>query len=103
MSAFLRRASLRYVNQTSIPTLVKRLEQGLDATGHMHLSAQHARTWLSFISKHCPLLYKAHVGELHKAIADEENIVLAEVCLQALSALVRSDPKLGVWDKFVHP
>lgn len=100
MSTFLRRSSLRIVNQSSIPTLVKRVQKDDgNSTSQAHLAANNAHILLSFTSKHCPALYKAHVGELTKAIADEKNPRLVEVCLQALSAVVRWDGKLASSDK----
>jgi len=102
MLTFLRRASLRYVNQSSIPTLVKRLESGIaDPTSNEHTAAQHAQTFLTYASKHCPSLYKAHFVALSKAVVDQEHPVLVERCLQALSAVVRWDPGLATWDKSV--
>jgi sister-chromatid-cohesion protein PDS5 len=32
-----------------------------------------AHAILTSISKHCPVIYKAHLGELTKAIADERG------------------------------
>jgi sister chromatid cohesion protein PDS5 len=93
MATFLRRASLRIINQSSIPALIKRVHKGGS------VSAQNAQLLLGFVSKHCPALYKSHVGELTKAIADEKNPTLVEVCLQAFSALVKWDDKLAPNDK----
>ncbi|KAI0047729.1 cohesin-associated protein Pds5 [Auriscalpium vulgare] len=104
MSTVLRRASLRYINHSSIPTLVKRLQRG-DPTGdgygtsQAQLSANNAQAILTFVSKHCPALYKPHVGELTKAIAEERNPRLVEVGLQALAAVASWDEKLAPTDK----
>lgn len=98
MSVFLRRASLPIVNQSSIPTLIKRLQKGPEGDGHTGV-AECARTWLVFISKHLPALYKLHVGELSKAIAHGQNPALVEVSLQALSAVSRWDQTLAPADK----
>jgi sister-chromatid-cohesion protein PDS5 len=100
MLILLRRASLRIVNQSSIPTLVKRVQKG-DGTkkNQAQSSAHHAQTILTYMSKHCPALYKPHVGELAKAIADEKNPTLVEVSLQALAAVVKWDDKLAPHDK----
>lgn len=104
MSIFLRRASLRILNQSSIPTLVKRVQKGDgNATSQAHLVADNAQTLLTFTSKHYPAVYKSHVGELTKAIADEKNPRLVEVSLQALSAVVGWDNKLAPSDRsFLH-
>lgn len=104
MTTFLRKSSLYIVNQSSIPTLVKRLQRG-DPTGDGYgtssaqLSANNAQALLTVISKHCPALYKPHIGELSKAIAEEKNPRLVEVCLQALAASVRWDEKLAPTDR----
>ncbi|PSR74380.1 hypothetical protein PHLCEN_2v9888 [Hermanssonia centrifuga] len=95
MAAFLRRGTLHIVNQSSIPVLIKRMQKGADGTS----TARSAQIWLSYISKHCPALYKLHVGELSKAIADEKNIALVEVCLQAYAAVAQWDEKLAPSDK----
>jgi sister-chromatid-cohesion protein PDS5 len=58
---------------------------------------------LAFISKHCPALYKPHIGQLLKAVGNETDPTFVEVCLQALSALIKWDPKLAAWDKLVNP
>lgn len=97
----LRRASLRIVNQSSIPTFIKRVQKGESAAddsgnSYAHLSAQNAQIWMSYVSKHCPAIHKLHVGELSKAIAEEKNTRLVEVCLQALAAV-------AVWDKSSAP
>ncbi|KAG1732950.1 armadillo-type protein [Suillus lakei] len=90
MTVFLRRAALRIVNQSSIPTLIKRVQRA---------DSKHAQTLLTYISKHCPALYKPHISELTKAIADEKNARLVEVGMQALAAVSRSDEALAVNDK----
>ena len=104
MSTFLRRASLRLVNQSSIPFLLRHLERGdptCDGYGssHAQLSANNAQAILTSVSKYCPIIYKAHVGELNKAIADEKNPRLVGVCLQALAALAKWDDGLVLVDK----
>jgi sister-chromatid-cohesion protein PDS5 len=102
MSVFLWRASLCILNQSSIPILVKRIQKGHgSATSQTQLTANHAQILLKFVSKHSPAIYKPHVGELAKAIADEKNTRLVEVCLQALAAVVRWDDKLAPSDKSV--
>lgn len=100
MTTLLRRASLRIVNQSSIPTLIKRVQKGVDGQAHAQ-AALYAQTWLTCISKNHPALYQQHIGELSKAIADERNPSLVEVCLQALSAAAQSDKKLAPSDKYV--
>ena len=98
MSTFLRRASLHFVNQSSIPILIKRLQKGTESDFPTPV-AQNSKMWLTWVSKHQPALYKHHVGELTKAIANEQNAVLVETSLHALSAVSRWDAKLAPNDK----
>lgn len=97
MTVLVRRASLRIINQSSIPTLVKRVQRG-DST-HLQSPSHLAQKILTYTSKNCPALYQAHVGELAKAIADEKNPALVEVSLQALAAVAQLDDKLAPHDK----
>jgi sister chromatid cohesion protein PDS5 len=99
MTTFLQRSSLQIVNQSSIPTLVKRIQKGGNAESSAQLAANNAQILLTYISKHCPRLYTPHIAELTKAIADEKNPRLVEVCLQALSSASRWDSKLAPSDK----
>ncbi|KAF8726601.1 hypothetical protein AX14_007667 [Amanita brunnescens Koide BX004] len=96
MSIFLRRASFRLINQSAIPSLIKRIQK---AQGGSHSQSQtvagHAQTLLAFISKHSPSLYKLHISELCKGLTDEKNQATVEVCLQALSAVARLDEELA--------
>jgi sister-chromatid-cohesion protein PDS5 len=99
----LRRSSLRILNQSSVPTLLKKIQKNNNATsGQGYTAATNSMILLSYTSKHCPALYKLHVAELTKAIADERNARLAEVSLQALSSLMKWDSNLVVFDKSVH-
>lgn len=100
MSIFLRRCTLRIINQSSISSLLKRLQKP-SSSANASLTTQRVRQLLTYISKHCPALYKAHVSELTKAIADEKNPVLVEVGMQALAAVVRTDESLAAFDKCV--
>ena len=100
MTILLRRASLHIINQSSIPTLVKLVQKGDGGLkGREKSPAHHAQTILMYTSKHFPPLYKPHVGELAKAIANEKNPTLVEVSLQALAAVVKWDDKLAPHDK----
>ena len=83
---------------------MKRLQRGDPAgdgygTSQAQLSANNAQVLLTAVSKHRPALYKPHLGELTKAIADEKNPRLVEVCLQALAAVAKWDEKLAPSDK----
>ena len=105
MTVFLRRASLCLINQSSIPSLLRHLQRG-DPTGdgygtsQAQILANSAQMILTSISKHCPILYNAHVGALTKAIADEKNVRLIRVCLQALAALAKCDGEPLPEDKY---
>ncbi|TFK41636.1 armadillo-type protein [Crucibulum laeve] len=100
MTTFLRRASCRILNQSSIPTLIKRVQKGQDnPNSASYQAAHHAQTLLTFISKHSPSLYKLHISELTKGVADEKHPKLVEVSLQALAGVVRWDDKLAPTDK----
>lgn len=102
MAALLRRSSPWLLNQSSIPTLIKRVQKGHgNSTSQSHETASYAQTLLTYISKHSPALYKPHISELTKAIADEKNTTLVEVCLRALAGVVKWDPKLAPTDKSV--
>ncbi|KAI0689173.1 armadillo-type protein [Cytidiella melzeri] len=98
MTTFTRRATLHVVNQSSIPTLLKRMQKGSEGGVHAQV-AQHAQLWLVYISKHNPAMYKLHVAELTKAIADEKSTDLVEVSLQALAGVAEWDEKLAPHDK----
>ena len=98
MKTFLRRSSLSFINQSSVPILMKRLQKGTEGEIPTE-TAQNAKMCLIWVSKHQPPLYKHHVGELLKAIATEQNPVLVEVSLQALSAVSRWDEKLAPNDR----
>ena len=100
MTTLLRRAALHIVNQSSIPILLKRVQKSAEGAAQ-YQSAEHAQMWLKYVSKHCPALYKLHVGELAKGITDERNERLVEVCLQAYSVVARSDPKFVPNDRCV--
>ncbi|QRV81905.1 sister chromatid cohesion protein [Ceratobasidium sp. AG-Ba] len=114
MSWFLRRASLHIVNQSSVPTLVKKLRladtpnsesqavagevEGVQQT-HAEIIADRAQDLLECISKYHPAVYKPHVGELIKALADEKHPKLMQYCAQALAAVVRLDGSLAPTEK----
>ena len=107
MVPLLRQASLWIVNQSSIPTLVKRLQKHetrsnkAKAPSPAQKAAMHARLILTTISKHCPAMFRSHVSEFSKAIADEKHPHVVEVCLQALAAVSRWDESLAPNDKYV--
>lgn len=68
LSIFLRRASFRIINQSSVPALLKRVSKSHGSTSEWLIQASgHAKTLLTFTSKWCPALYKPHTGEVVKA------------------------------------
>jgi sister-chromatid-cohesion protein PDS5 len=69
-------ASLRILNQSSIPTLIKHLRKSNS------LAADNALKLQTFVSKRQPELYKTHIGELVKGVADEKHPKVVEVALQ---------------------
>lgn len=96
MSTFMRRATLHIVNQSCIPTFLKRIQpqkssssshsQSHPSTSHFTSNSsttttttttdeEHARQWLVYMAKHNPAMYKLHVAELGKVVAsaDERN------------------------------
>ncbi|QRW23437.1 sister chromatid cohesion protein [Rhizoctonia solani] len=84
MSWFLRRASLHIVNQSSIPTLVKKLK----------LSDQPNTESQSLVG-----MGGDEGNELIKALADEKHPRLVQCCTQALAAVVRTDNSLAPTEK----
>ena len=103
ISTILRRASFRLINQSAIPSLLKRIHK---AQGGSHAQSQiiagHAQTLLTYVSKHSPSLYKSHISELSKGLTDEKNPAMVEVCLQALSAVARLDEELAPNDSCAY-
>ncbi|KAJ7039761.1 armadillo-type protein [Mycena alexandri] len=97
MNGIVRQASLRILNQSSIPTLIKRLQKSLKNDNEV--ASENALKLLTFVSKHIPALYKSHIGELVKGVADEKLPRLVEMSLQALAAIVRWDEKVAPNDK----
>lgn len=106
MSSFIRKASLRIINQSSIPILVKRIQQGDpegsgQGTSFVQSIANHAQSLMKVVSKHSPIILKLHVGELIKAIHADKHPRLVEVCLQAIASISKYDPNLAPSDKCV--
>ncbi|PPQ70235.1 hypothetical protein CVT25_011295 [Psilocybe cyanescens] len=97
MTTIVRRSSYSLTNQSSIPTLLKRVEKGNQegAGSKARSAAINARGVLLVISKHCPALYKSHIAELGKATSDESKTALVESALMALANVVKWDEKLG--------
>lgn len=97
-TTFLRRSSLRLINQSSIPTLLKRMQNPSSRSSHSEsqsqalsagasasastmannmssaqAAAKNAQAILIYVSKHLPQLYKPHIAELTKGIALSAN------------------------------
>lgn len=126
MTTFLRNGSYPFVNRSSLPTLVRRLAQpradftasqlaplsqsqsqsqtqsaslGISSASDVDAFKTSAKLMLEFVAKRCPAMYKAHVPELAKAISEEDNPVLVEVCLRALAAVAKDDPSAAPSDR----
>lgn len=104
MAVLLRRASLRLINQSSIPTLIKHVRNGdfsaqSQSQSSADMSAKNASIILTYISKYCPVMFRAHIPELVKSVADEKHNQLVEESLHALSALSQRDPSITPTDK----
>ncbi|TRM60411.1 armadillo-type protein [Schizophyllum amplum] len=111
MSLYLRRATLRVVNTSSIPTLLRRMRvsAAVDA-GERRMStamheqalviAAHARTVLRYVAKTAPALFMPHVAALTELVLeeDEEDAGHLETGLQALAALASHDETLAPSD-----
>jgi len=103
MITLLRRGSYSIVNQSSIPLFFKRVVLGEGSTNARVLQrAEAAQSLLRITAKHAPALFKAHVGELCKLIANENQGVSVELAVMALANLVKWDEKIsGIVDKYV--
>lgn len=103
MKIFLRRATYHIVNQSSIPTLLERIERGQDSEDGSEdaLKAKHARTLMRYAAKHLPILFKQHQALLNQTIAEEDKTLVTAAALQALASLTRADPASGTSDKCV--
>lgn len=107
LMSVLRQGSLWLINQSSIPTLIKQVLKGKESSGRssaavkVQTASTNARLLLTTISKHCPELYRAHVSQLLKAIADDKSERLIEIALQALAAVSKHDSGVIPSDKYV--
>lgn len=105
MMCYLRQSSFWIVNQSSIPTLVKRLQKGDhhkkgEGTSRVQITANNAERILVTISKHCAKLFRPHVSEFAKAIADDANPRSVRISLQALASISRIEPEITPSDKW---
>ena len=105
MLSFLRKASLRIINQSCVPVFIKRIQQGDpdgsgQGTSHSQLMANHAQSIMTNISKHCPSILRPHIAELFRAIRTEKHPRLIELSLQAIAAASKYDPSLAPSDKY---
>ncbi|KAL0574121.1 Sister chromatid cohesion protein pds5 [Marasmius crinis-equi] len=97
---FLRRATLRIINSSSIPTLLKTAQHGKSMARRgtitkTNQSAAHAQLLLTWMSKWCPALFKAHVDALVSVIQDNSNEKSVTVALQALAEVARCDASVA--------
>lgn len=96
MMDLLKRHSLHIINTSSVPTLVKRIQRQ-DQNDLDGARATHAV--LVALAKQCPAVFKTHVAEFSRALAEESNVPLVEVSLQALAAVARWDNTCAPNDK----
>ncbi|KAF8675027.1 Cohesin-associated protein pds5 [Rhizoctonia solani] len=100
MSWVLRRASLHIVNQSSIPTLVKKLklsdQPNTESQSLVGMGGDEGK-YYPLISR--SLLTELNPSELIKALADEKHPRLVQCCTQALAAVVRTDNSLAPTEK----
>lgn len=106
MISLIRKSSFWVVNQSSIPYLVRRMQKGDLAsfskpTDQGQQMAVHAHTVLTIVCKQCPALFRPHVAEFLKALAEEPDPIFTEVYLHALSAATQADKTLAPFDKCV--
>ncbi|GAA5921167.1 hypothetical protein JCM3775_004123 [Rhodotorula graminis] len=99
--AFIRLASYPLVNRSSIPQLLRRLT-GTTGDDAPQFAASAARV-LEHVSKSRPVLFKSHVAELVKLLADQspsdepvEGGTVASLVLHALACLKRADESVVV-------
>lgn len=113
MATFLRRGTYWVVNQSAIPTLLKRVQKSTgprpsEVQAHNtkgHQVAANAMTILIAVAKHSPALFRPHIAELSRIIAGgvEESpskkaaigALGVEIALMALANVVRWDSKLA--------
>lgn len=95
---FIRSSAYLLVGRSSIPTLLKRVQNGRAGTGNdADIAATSATRVLEYISKHRPQLYKAHVAELTKALTgDGKQDRVIETALHAASKLHKDDSMIVV-------
>lgn len=99
--ALLRLASYPLVSRSGIPQLLRRLT-GTAGDDAAEWAASAARV-LEYVSKSRPALYKSHVAELAKLLADQvpadepiEGGTVASLVLHALARLKRADESVAV-------
>lgn len=114
MTAFVRLASYPFIKGNTVPTLVKRLEQGksqwresqigvgnsqqeddsqkppLASLSDMEAFKLCAAEALGIISKHCPEMYYPHIADLIRHLNEDSAPRLTESVLKALCSVKRS-------------
>ncbi|KAG0663219.1 hypothetical protein C6P46_002808 [Rhodotorula mucilaginosa] len=84
-SCFIRLACYVFINRSSIPQLLKRIT--ISSRDEMDPLGQSAYRVLHYISKHRPVLYRAHIAELTKMLLDTS--LSSEVHLLVIHALTK--------------
>jgi sister-chromatid-cohesion protein PDS5 len=105
MSTLLYRGSLHIFNQSSIPTLLKKITRRRNSSSpSAQLAGANATIILKAIAKHAPVMARAHVGELYKCILEHSGTgsdELTEIALRLLANLVKAESDVVVSDKKV--
>ena len=85
----LRQHAYLLLNRSSVSTLLLRVRSPNGPDGEV--LSKLAQSVLGYISKHRPALYKSHVAELTKNLADGSAPELVTVALHAISRLAKTD------------
>lgn len=108
MVTFLRRASYSIINNSSIPSLLKYIQNTSSNKATERANAIQATRLMGEIARYTPALCKAHVGELCKVVAGtdgkgkgkskatgDDGEYALEGAVMALANLVKWDEKIG--------
>jgi hypothetical protein len=101
LTSIIRSSTLWIVNQSSIPTMIKRLQLLKGNTVEAQTFADKLSIIFATISKCCPPILKPHVHEFYKALNDTQNPRLVEVALQAMASVARADKSVKPSDRCV--
>ncbi|SGY76821.1 BQ5605_C005g03519 [Microbotryum silenes-dioicae] len=99
---FIQSSAYLLINRSSIPTLLKRLRTRTGPDGQT--TSNNAALVLEYISANRPVLYKAHVAELTKALFGEtaKDDKLVEIALHALSRISKTERSVSIDKKLAE-